>query len=61
MKYIVNENCIGCGYCAGVCPKVFRMNAQGVSEAIEGEVPESALAAAEEAMENCPACAIEEA
>lgn len=23
MKYYVNENCIGCGMCNGICPAVF--------------------------------------
>lgn len=59
MKYKVNDSCIGCGLCESTCPKVF--NIQGdVAIAIEGEVPETALATAAEAKESCPVGAIEE-
>ena len=61
MKYIVNDACIGCGLCEGVCPEVFSVTPAGVAAAIDDEVPESALEAAEEAMGNCPVQAIEEA
>lgn len=61
MKYIVNEGCIGCGLCEATCPEVFSMSDAGVAVAIEGEVPEEALAAAAEAKEGCPVGAIEEA
>ena len=60
MKYFVNEGCIGCGLCAGICSEVFSMNSDGVSVAIDTEVPESALDSAAEAMDGCPAGAIEE-
>ena len=60
MKYKVNDGCIGCCLCEYSCPEVF--NIQGdVAVAIEGEVPESALASAAEAKEGCPVGAIEEA
>ena len=39
IKYRVNENCIGCGLCAGICPEVFSMTDEGVATAIETEVP----------------------
>ncbi len=60
MKYFVNENCIGCGLCAGTCPGVFSLSDDGVAAAIETDVPEEALDSAAEAKDNCPAGAIEE-
>lgn len=32
MKANVIEGCISCGLCASVCPEVFRMNDENVSE-----------------------------
>ena len=61
MKYRVNENCIGCGLCAGICPEVFSMTDEGVAEAIESEVPAEAEGTAAEAKDSCPVGAIEEA
>jgi len=58
MRYFVNDSCIGCGLCESTCPEVFHMNGD-VAVAIEGEVLELALAAAE-AKEGCPVGAIEE-
>lgn len=56
--YKVNENCIGCGACTGVCPEVFDLNADGVAENILGEVPAELEDAAKEAMASCPVDAI---
>lgn len=59
MRFMVNENCIGCGLCAGTCPEVFSMTDEGVAHAIEEEVSEELLDQAQEAKENCPVAAIE--
>ena len=61
MKYVVNENCIGCGLCVNTCPEVFTMADTGKSVAIEMEVPPEHQKAAEEAAHGCPVDAIEEA
>ncbi len=60
MKYRINANCIGCGLCVETCPNVFSMGEDDVAVAIETDVPEEDLESAAEAMENCPAEAIEE-
>jgi ferredoxin len=59
MKFKVNENCIGCGLCAGSCPEVFHMTDAGVAEAILTDVSTELEGSASEALSNCPAGAIE--
>ena len=60
MKYFVNEECIGCGLCNGLCPKVFYMNQEGVVEAVDQEVDADDVLSANDAMNSCPVRAIEE-
>ena len=60
MKYRVNDNCIGCGFCAATCPEVFSMTADGRATAIDTDVPEGEMDSAGEACSGCPAEAIEE-
>ncbi len=59
MKFFVNNNCIGCGLCAGVCPEVFEITDTGVAHAIEDDVPETLHESAQDAMSTCPVAAIE--
>ena len=60
MKYFVNEECIGCGLCNGLCPKVFYMNQEGVAEAVDQEVDADDVSSANDAMNSCSVQAIEE-
>lgn len=57
MKATVNENCIGCGLCAGTCPAVFSMGDDG--RAHGGMVPTEAVQDAESARDGCPVSAID--
>lgn len=58
MKYFVNETCVGCGLCTGICPDVFEMTDEGFARALDVDTNNSA---AREAMDSCPVGAIEEA
>lgn len=60
MKFTVNNNCIACGLCTGICPEVFTLDgdiAQAADVDVKGEVETKA----KEAMKSCPVDAIEEA
>ena len=61
MKYIVNDDCIGCGLCAGICPEVFSLTDDGVARAVKTEVPDTVKGSADEAKDSCPVSAIEDA
>lgn len=61
MKYYVKrEECIGCGLCEAACFLVFNLGDDGISVAIDEEVPEELQEAAAEAKRDCPVGAIEE-
>ena len=60
MKYYVNEQCIGCGLCEGICPEVFEITNNGVAKAIDDPVANEIEDKAAEAKESCPVGAIEE-
>ncbi len=59
MKYKVNETCIGCGLCTGLCPSLFQMGDLGQAEAEERDVFDDELSDAQNALESCPVSAIE--
>ena len=54
----VNDACIGCGLCTGVCPGIFIMTEEGVAAARDEIFPEQE-AQVRQAAEDCPVNAIE--
>lgn len=61
MKVKVDQEvCIGCGYCASVCPDVFRVE-ENIEKAVAfGTVTDENRPSVEDAMEGCPVRAISE-
>lgn len=57
MQVRVNDDCIGCGLCANICPEVFSMNMDNFSQVV-GD-PEANSAGVMESAEACPVNAIE--
>lgn len=60
MSYKVNENCIGCGVCAGICPDVFEMGEDGYSHVVAEPEDGETRELADQAKESCPVAAIED-
>lgn len=59
MKATVDKSgCIGCGLCASICPEVFRMDEDGLAEAILDPVPPEHEDSALEARDSCPTSVI---
>ncbi len=58
MKVHVNEGCIGCELCVGICPSYFRMTEEGVAEAVTEGLQENDSQVIE-ARDSCPVGAIE--
>lgn len=54
----INENCIGCGLCNSICPKVFTMTDEGVATA-SSDISEAQEELVHEAADGCPVDAIE--
>ena len=59
MKFKVNENCVGCGFCTSHCPDIFEMTDEGLAKAKREAETENEISLATDAMENCPVNAIE--
>jgi len=59
MKACVDKDaCIGCGLCESICPEVFQLNDEGISEVIVDEIPQDLIESAKEAASQCPTAAI---
>lgn len=60
MKVKVNsEACIGCGACVSICPDVFEINDDGLSQAKVEEVEKDKEQEVMDAKDSCPTGAIE--
>ncbi len=55
--YVNPDLCIGCGLCVSTVPEVFRINADGISEAY-AETPDDMQEDVKEAVHSCPVGAI---
>lgn len=59
MKVKVNqESCISCGACQAICPEVFELNDEGLSEVKNKEAIEEHKEEVQEAIDSCPTEAI---
>lgn len=56
---VIEEDCIGDGSCADICPEVFEMRDDNLAHVIADPVPESVEEKCREACEACPTDAIE--
>lgn len=59
MEVKVNDNCIGCGTCVGICQEVFDFNDEGLAQVIDNSKIEENKDNVIEASEACPVDAIE--
>lgn len=56
MKVKVNEGCLGCGACTGICPDVFELDDEGLAKVIVEETEDPAV---QDAIDSCPVGVIE--
>lgn len=61
MKIIVNKDrCLGCGMCVGINSDIFDFDDDGLAVANSDKINDENEAEVKEAMNSCPAAAIEE-
>ena len=53
------DSCIGCGACAAICPEVFDLDDDGLSEVKTEEVKNNNIDDVKDAFDSCPTGAIE--
>ncbi len=59
LRVNVDQNeCIGCGICAEMCPGVFALDPQGISDANTSLVSPALTSAVRQAAQECPTAAI---
>jgi ferredoxin len=59
MKGFVDKDaCIGCGLCAGICPEIFAMDADGKAQAADKKIADGVMERAKDAELQCPTSAI---
>lgn len=56
--YVDREACISCGLCESLCPSVFKLDEESISEVIVDEIPKDSESCAIESQEQCPTDAI---
>lgn len=53
------DSCIGCGACAAICPEIFDLDDDGLSEVKTEEVKNNNIDDVKDAVDSCPTGAIE--
>lgn len=56
MKVKINEGCLGCGACTGICPDVFELDDEGLAKVIVEETEDPSV---QDAIDGCPVGVIE--
>lgn len=58
MKVRVDSNCVGCGACTSICPRIFEMGDDGYAKVVVEQIPVEDEDNTVDAAECCPVAAI---
>lgn len=58
MRLEVTSECMGVANCVGIAPLLFKLNEEGLSSTMPGEVPAVLVEKAQHAVASCPTGAI---